>query len=389
MKKRYLLIIIFLLLILGINVTNAEEVHYFEKEHFDTPDEFNMFATQVCQYEGASDCKAYCTYDEESKYPETLSIHGIPCGGYDNIVKFKIGNGSIEQTIEALQRAKYVNNENCWEYLLKDSSYCKEYTNLDEDDPRYQLCNKVNDTEETTGRCSYIFKFDDKSKSIAITGELTTDQKDLIITMDDPIYTEYRGTFDGEILNISSTKLHFYPKNRNYNDFRTEYINQYIQEQKCPELCFIYDKHDTWYTSLDKEENNAEKYALGTMQCSSNGITTLDEKKDVSYISNNKITFENCEKLFEDSPQLLDMIKFIVNIVKIGIPILLIGLGILDFSRAIFSSKEDEMKKAQEKFIKRIIIGVSIFLVPIILKMILTIGNSVWGNISVDFCGIL
>ena len=67
-----------------------------------------------------------------------------------------------------------------------------------------------------------------------------------------------------------------------------------------------------------------------------------------------------------------------VNIVKIGIAILLIV------------GKEDEMKKAQEKFIKRIIIGVCVFLVPTILKLILTLGNSVWGDvISTDFCGIL
>lgn len=99
-----------------------------------------------------------------------------------------------------------------------------------------------------------------------------------------------------------------------------------------------------------------------------------------------------CATIFGDdsSKKLLDMIKFIVNLVKIAIPIILIGLGTVDFAKAIFSGKEDEMKKAQGKFMKRIIIGICLFLVPTILNLILTIGNSIWGDvISVDFCGIL
>ena len=67
-----------------------------------------------------------------------------------------------------------------------------------------------------------------------------------------------------------------------------------------------------------------------------------------------------------------------VNIVKIGIPILLIGLGTLDFSKAIFSGKEDDMKKNQEKFIKRIIISVCIFLGLIIVGFVVVVGGRVF-----------
>jgi hypothetical protein len=83
------------------------------------------------------------------------------------------------------------------------------------------------------------------------------------------------------------------------------------------------------------------------------------------------------------------MVRSIITITKIAIPILLIGLGVADFTKAVFSNSEDNMKKTQEKFIKRVLIGICIFLIPTLLQFVLTIANSVWGNISVDLCGIL
>ena len=41
------------------------------------------------------------------------------------------------------------------------------------------------------------------------------------------------------------------------------------------------------------------------------------------------------------------------------------------------------------KFIKRLVIGVAIFLVPSMLKLLLSIGQSVWPVIDADLCGIL
>lgn len=75
--------------------------------------------------------------------------------------------------------------------------------------------------------------------------------------------------------------------------------------------------------------------------------------------------------------------------VKIGVPILLIVLGTIDFGQAVISGNEDGMKKAQGKFIKRVIIAVVIFLIPVILSFLLSIANGIWGNIGSDICGIL
>lgn len=100
-----------------------------------------------------------------------------------------------------------------------------------------------------------------------------------------------------------------------------------------------------------------------------------------------KPNIETCEQLLGED--VIKYINIVWNIIKFGIPIILIGLGTLDFVQAIFSGKEDGMKKAQSKFIKRIIISVVIFLVPTLLKLLLDIADGVWGDFGTDLCNLI
>jgi hypothetical protein len=49
------------------------------------------------------------------------------------------------------------------------------------------------------------------------------------------------------------------------------------------------------------------------------------------------------------------------------------------------------MKKAQSKFIKRLIIAIVIFLIPTLLSFILKLANDIWGIFgeNIDLCGII
>ena len=98
-------------------------------------------------------------------------------------------------------------------------------------------------------------------------------------------------------------------------------------------------------------------------------------------------TIESCEDLVGE--EIVGYLDMIWDLIKIGIPIILIVLGGIDFVQAIFAGKEDNMKKAQEKFIKRIIIAILIFIIPTLLSFLLGIVNSIWGNIGNDLCGII
>lgn len=71
------------------------------------------------------------------------------------------------------------------------------------------------------------------------------------------------------------------------------------------------------------------------------------------------------------SQRILNWINNIIRWVKYIVPVLVIVLGILDFMKAIGADKDDEFKKAQGKFVKRLIAAALIFIVPLILGFIL------------------
>ena len=61
----------------------------------------------------------------------------------------------------------------------------------------------------------------------------------------------------------------------------------------------------------------------------------------------------------------------VINIIQIGIPIILIILGSIDLGKAVISSKDDEVKKAQKAFLRRLMYAVAVFLVVWIVKLVL------------------
>ena len=71
------------------------------------------------------------------------------------------------------------------------------------------------------------------------------------------------------------------------------------------------------------------------------------------------------------SKNLIGWIDNILSIVKYILPVLVIIFGIIDFIRAIASDKDDEMKKAQGRFVKRLIAAALAFIIPFIIVFVL------------------
>ena len=77
--------------------------------------------------------------------------------------------------------------------------------------------------------------------------------------------------------------------------------------------------------------------------------------------------------------ELLTIVSTIIKFIYIGIPILLIIWGMLDLGKAVISQKEDEIKKGQSTFVKRLIAALIVFFVVVLVKAIigvLPINNS-------------
>lgn len=60
----------------------------------------------------------------------------------------------------------------------------------------------------------------------------------------------------------------------------------------------------------------------------------------------------------------------IVDVLKISVPVLLIVFGMLDLAKAVMAQKEDEIKKSQGLFVKRLISGAIVFLVFVIVELV-------------------
>ena len=94
----------------------------------------------------------------------------------------------------------------------------------------------------------------------------------------------------------------------------------------------------------------------------------------------------SCSELFGDD--IIDLVKEILEYPRIIVPILVILLGMIDFGKAVIASKEDEMKKAQSTFIKRVIIGIFIFFVPAIVEILMEFADIVWAGLGYSTCDI-
>ena len=92
-----------------------------------------------------------------------------------------------------------------------------------------------------------------------------------------------------------------------------------------------------------------------------------------------------CGNIKEVPYKILQLSNTGINIIQIIVPIILVVMGAVDFLKAISSQKEDDIKKAQGTFIKRLIMGALVYFVIVIVKFLISIiGNddSIWGCVE-------
>ena len=60
----------------------------------------------------------------------------------------------------------------------------------------------------------------------------------------------------------------------------------------------------------------------------------------------------------------------IILVIQIAVPIILVIFGMMDLMKGVMASKEDEIKKGQQTFIKRLIAAAIVFFVVAIVKLV-------------------
>lgn len=88
-----------------------------------------------------------------------------------------------------------------------------------------------------------------------------------------------------------------------------------------------------------------------------------------------------CQSLFAG---LEDELKKIFNAIKVVVPILVIVFSSLDFAKAIFGGSDDDVKKSQIKFVKRLVVAFIFFLLPTIMAFAMDIMNAIYNGGNFD-----
>ena len=87
------------------------------------------------------------------------------------------------------------------------------------------------------------------------------------------------------------------------------------------------------------------------------------------------VTCGNFENLAMD-PMVPQLTSTLITLIKVGVPLLLIFFGMLDLGKAVMAQKEDEIKKGQQMFVKRLIAAVIVFLVVFVVQIVIGLVSS-------------
>lgn len=190
--------------------------------------------------------------------------------------------------------------------------------------------------------------------------------------------------------NKTETKIYIETNKFTINNKHTlEQLVKKYNENLNEDQCYVHVYKSTKCTNPNERNKKNKKYETSYYKGSKTTNSNQEEyvRDDVESQSKTKPIKEEittCEALIGKST--IELINTIMKYIRIAVPLLLIGFGVSDFAIAVFSSKEEDTKKSREKFIKRIIAAVLVFLSPIFINLLLSLANEVWTWITPETC---
>ena len=98
------------------------------------------------------------------------------------------------------------------------------------------------------------------------------------------------------------------------------------------------------------------------------------------------VDIKGCESVLPGvsiDARIANIVHTIILVIQIAVPVVLVIFGMLDLFKGITAQKEEEIKKGQQLFIKRLISAALVFFVIVIVKLIVSFaaGSSDGQNI--------
>ena len=91
--------------------------------------------------------------------------------------------------------------------------------------------------------------------------------------------------------------------------------------------------------------------------------------------------------------QIANVVSIIITVLKVAVPVMVVIFGMLDLGKAVVASKEDEIKKGQQMFIRRVISAVLVFFVVVVVQLVVNVAagddsDNVWTCVKAFTCGV-
>lgn len=84
-------------------------------------------------------------------------------------------------------------------------------------------------------------------------------------------------------------------------------------------------------------------------------------------------TYSCGNAMVSDIPgSILDTVHIAYMVIQVVVPVILVVMGMVTLLKSVTSSKEDEIKKAQMGFVKKLITGALVFFVFVIVKLLIS-----------------
>ena len=413
-NKLFILICFIFIFGFSMNVWAADPDFYFEISNGDFTLYNGLCSTRICKFycknnSGVTDYQNrdnanWGSQPEDSKVVASYN-DGLSCKeGSKGITKFYIDTLKDESQFDDLK--KYLINIKCGDadttclsYLYKN--YCSKFSSSN-------ICVKLGENSgssietvdgQTCNLPIHYVKPKNQSDDFIALYRKTTNTVSFYIPNLNPGVDGSDDYGENGVFKSSGNTIHMYSLGSNFTTFKSNYQSKYDENSSCPVVSFCCEKGDTrsWYAELASSCPSDKGYGSCEQTVSDNGASsgvTLVDPGELDYtgklIKNGGVWKSlSCSDIIPEGSKTQELLKTIINMIKIAVPVLLLVFGVIDFGSAIFAQEEGNIKKAQGKFIKRLIIAVIIFLIPSILNVILSIAHTVWPNISPDFCGIL
>jgi len=84
---------------------------------------------------------------------------------------------------------------------------------------------------------------------------------------------------------------------------------------------------------------------------------------------------KGCESIIPGAAidvKIANTVHTVILVIQIAIPVLLVIFGMIDLFKAVIASKEEEIKKGRQTFLKRLLVAVIVFFVIAIVKFIIS-----------------